>query len=243
MIMKSVLFSRFDPTSSKSFEEDLKILLNMSKEQRSLFLEHYHKIRLTQSETEERQTIRKLAKKAELADFDIKSALNVFDFFLRVILGTLDDEEFIEDTPELWALDLISKGLLTESEKPTFVESLEYLQDKIVPTIGPTIRARSYSAGVLPVLVGLTTTVELRAVQKQEYTQGQKADDYIPQIVDLVPVASIRIEVNKGTPKDFFFQVDEGDVNHLNNSFKALKKEIDELKKRKLGLNEHVEES
>ncbi len=245
MKMQSVVFSRFDPTSeaNKVFCKDLKTLVSISSEQRRLCLEGYPDVRLAQTSDEEGKATKRITDKSELTQIDTNAVLSIFNYFLRMMEAITDDEDFAEDSPEKWALDLITLGLLTEGEKPSFVETLIQLQSEVIPKVLPIIQQYRSTVGVFPVFKQLETTVELRAVQKQEYSSGQNPDDYIPQILDLVPIASIHLGMHKGHPSDVYFQVDEDDVGRLRDAFHALKKEMDALKKHNLGIHERLKES
>ena len=70
----------------------------------------------------------------------------------------------------------------------------------------------------------------MRAVREDIYRWGTPLDAYTPAVMDVTPIASIHIGVDEGTPENFYFQVDEDDIDYLVSVLLAAKKDIAALR-------------
>jgi hypothetical protein len=89
-------------------------------------------------------------------------------------------------------------------------------------------RARKAMRGVLPMFEALDGTVELRA------TQGvrQAGENEPSEPLELIPIASLRLALDSGTPRTLFFQVTEGDLENLQAQIGQLQSGLRELRER-----------
>jgi len=85
------------------------------------------------------------------------------------------------------------------------------------------------SEGVLPGLKTCGTTVEMRAVQKDLYRWGTSVQEYESEILDTAGVISVHIGLDEGTPRDFYFQMSENDLEDLISQLKAARKDLHAL--------------
>ena len=137
-----------------------------------------------------------------------------------------------DDTTQAWADDLIQLDLLSRPESVSFVEFVERIRRDVLPSAGPELRQREYATGVLPSLRSCGVTTELRGIIEDKFHWGNPVDEYRPNILGLVPVASIHIGVDSGPQEDFFFQASKSDLQLLIGSLVAARIELESLENR-----------
>jgi hypothetical protein len=233
MKMHSKLFSRFDPKEeqNKLFAGHLRSLLDIPETTRKTCIGNLAKVMLSETETEEEAITEALVGQTGLTHIELNNIHNVLRFFALRLIRVREEETLKGDDPEKWGTDLCGLELITESERPTFVEAMRMVEDTVLPSLQEERRRRLYTTGVFPHLRSLGTTVELRAVQQDEYDWSKNVEDYHPQFKGLTPVGSIHVGLRKADPEDFYFQVDEGDLDRIIKSLIALKKDMEELKR------------
>ena len=82
----------------------------------------------------------------------------------------------------------------------------------------------------MPTFTRLGVTVEVRPVRGERYHWGTPVEDYEPEMLGSIEIASINIGVDEGTPKDLYFQADENDLDDIISSLRAAKKEMAALR-------------
>ncbi len=226
--MKSKLFDNFDPEEdrNKALQRDLGRFLGMSGPQRDACVAALGELAISYTRDASRQLMEKVQRETGCSGVTVEGVLHMLRYFLSrmVDLKTRDDE------PQAWGEDLVSYSYLKPDETPIFIDHMDRIRREIVPNVTAHLRQREYSAGVLPSLREIGITVELRAVREDIYHWTTPVDQYQPRIIDVVPVASIHIGVDTGYPEDFFFQVDENELQLLIDDFAAAKKDIMELR-------------
>lgn len=80
-------------------------------------------------------------------------------------------------------------------------------------------------AGVLPILDSIGHTVELRAVNKQKYKLGVGIDEYAPEYIDFVPMASFILRTDD--EEKLYFQVNKSGLKKLIDLLNVAKKDMD----------------
>ena len=233
MKTRSKLFSRFDlaDEENKKFATHLRQLLDVSDEARKACIASLADASLAETDTEREAVTVPLAKRTGLTHVEQNSVLNVLRFFALKMIHALEEESLKDDDPEKWGADLCALELITESERPAFVEALRSVEADVLPRLKEERRRRFYTTGVFPHLKSLGTTVELRGIQEDEYDWSKSVEDYTPNFIGLTPVASIHIGLRKADPEDIYFQLDERDLERVIDSLVAVRKDIEELKK------------
>ena len=107
-----------------------------------------------------------------------------------------------------------------------FIGMVNRLRNDVLPAVERIVRRRRYSEGILPGLKSCGTTVEIRAVQKDRYRWETHVKEYLPEILDVAGVVSVHIGLDKGMPRDFYFQGTEADLDLLISQFQAAKKDL-----------------
>ncbi|MCH7960103.1 MAG: hypothetical protein IID08_08230 [Candidatus Hydrogenedentes bacterium] len=155
----------------------------------------------------------------------VENSLSVLRFFMRALLH--------EDTPagddQLWADDLETLGWLDQKSRPVFETLLKKLTGEYLPALRVQDRRRKTEAGVLPNFKSLGITVEARAVRMDRFRWGMPLEgdgEYHPEIIGTAMIASVHVGVDEGFPEDFYFQMDETNIDNFVGSLLAAKKEM-----------------
>jgi hypothetical protein len=160
----------------------------------------------------------------------VERSLSVLNFLADALLS----DKIPADDHRNWAEDLTILGWLDPESRPIFDSILDDLANKHLPELQAQARRRRAEGGVLPVFQSLGITVEARAVRKDQYEWGMPLEGegaYTPDIVGTALIASVHIGVDEGFPKDFYCQMDEGDIDNFIASLIAAKKEMAALRK------------
>lgn len=155
----------------------------------------------------------------------IEHSLSVLSF----LVDALSSDKFPADDHVHWADDLETFGWLNSDSRPIFESLLEELTKDHLSELQAQDRRRRAEGGVLPVFSKLGITVEARAVWKERYKWGMPLEGdgaYNPEMVGTAMIASVHIGVDEGFPEDFYFQMDEEDIDAIVSSLVAAKKEM-----------------
>lgn len=227
--MKSRLFSAFDEKDeeNKEFVRHLGRLVAMPVEDQNACLDAFPRFVRARTAAESHQVSRPVEAQTGDREAHILDIFRLLRFFLEKMML---DPETREDSVADWAEDLLKLGLIADDARGSFVGCIERLRDEILPMVRGDVLERIYAAGVLPTINEFGVTVEFRAVQTDKYRPDSAAADYTPNIVGMVPVASLHVGVDRGAVNDFCFQADERELDMMINALEAAKKEIAALK-------------
>lgn len=229
MPMKSLFFRSFDPNreGNKTFVGDLRSLMALPPERRSQLASAEIEKRLLLTEEEKRQYEDRLFKLFDAAqEIDARAGAAVLSNYCDWLSRHPD---WIEDSPEAQADDLVDLGLIDASQSRGYAEIardlLTLAKDKLLPAL---LRKRT-ERGVLPSLSSLGVTVEMRALVDPLYKWPEVPTDYSPKIRDLVPVVSLSLGAT-GREAKFFVQLSEGELSYLLSNLEAARKDLAALK-------------
>lgn len=229
--MKSKLFTNhFDLKDEKNeaFTKDLCQLLALSEAQRASVLAVIPPLSRSTTGAEDKRILDALSAETGLTLLELNDVVGVSKFLASRML----DDETKDDTPEQWASDLVEADILNEQESEACRAVLELLRAEHVEELRAIRKGRAYSVGVFPSLRKAGTTVELRGVFEEPYDWGKPLDEYTPQLNDVVPVVSIHLAMNGGSPDEIWFQASPEELDLLINKLQGAKKAVDVLKSR-----------
>jgi hypothetical protein len=106
----------------------------------------------------------------------------------------------------MWAADLVELGMLDESLASRLATFLTAFREQVFPEVEAARRRREFATGVLPALKGTGVTVELRAVTDKHFQWGDDVSQFDPTIVETIPVISVLLGLDSGTPDSVTFQ-------------------------------------
>lgn len=224
--MTSLLFKEFDPKSKKNeqFAIDLSHALDLDPNAVSTLVDALPVLAASATKVETERVTGPLFEQTGLGLLDLEHIANVARFFL----SQFDDDRLSADTDEVWADDLETQGLIDETTRPRFAQFLTAVR-AIYPRYRRASRIDTYKVGVLPYLHSCGTTVELRGVFGKAYEWGNDLGDYVPELVTAVPVISVRIGLDSGTPRQIVFQATPENMKLLVTSFQAALRDADTL--------------
>ncbi len=222
--LKSRLFSKFDPADKDNelFGKHLRKALALAPAQMTACIDALAALRLARTESENDRLVDALESETHLPQKELIQVIAVLRFFLSRMLR----DAYKNDSSQQWADDVVALREIEETTRPQFVSMVDDIRSDVLPKVELAIRRRTYSEGVLPGLKTFGTTVEMRAVQKDRYRWGTSVNEYGPRILDVAGVVSVHIGLNEGTPRDFYFQVSEEDLELLISGFKAARKDL-----------------
>ena len=223
--MKSRVFTTVfdDPETDKAkqFVRHLQALLELSSEDREACLDALPGLRLARTDTQEREFLDDLARSRCIERHKLVQAVAVLSFFVDALLA----EETPDDDSTHWADDLRKLGWLSEEKRAAFESLLSRLTGDL-PALRLQKREFTSAGGVLPSFKAFGYTVEVRPIRKEVFRWGRKVEEYEPQILGTVTVASIHIGVDVGPAKDFYFHADEIAIGNMIATLMAAKKEM-----------------
>ncbi len=147
---------------------------------------------------------------------------------LNQFLGKLM-ESGRRDTPEAITDDLQELQLVQQEERVKFLELLRLLKDEITPKQQEQEIKRASESGVLPMLRGVGTTVELKGVRTENFHWGDSIDTYTPNFSGVVPIVSAAIVLDSGTPDRFTFQMTSRNLEDVLDSLQAARRDLVKL--------------
>lgn len=143
---------------------------------------------------------------------------------IRYFLKVFTEDSTKEDSSKEITKDLATLGF--DSKTISSIENLLSLLKKEAKWYKNNILKESFYKGLFPYLKGVGTTVELRGVFNQEITYGETVDEYAKEakIEDknaTVPIVSVAITLDSGTPDRFCFQASPELIEWLIEELKA----------------------
>lgn len=228
--MKSNLFSSFDPRdpANDKFASDLKRLLQTDQTQRDLLLQAFPELYREESAIRREPHLSDLAEKTGLDRLTIRSATA----FLAFMVDQLYDERInaAADSPESWTEDLVSLGVIESDLAPTFTGFMRAVKRLTEQELLSIKRERLAGAGVLPALIGIGTTVELRGIFEGGHTFRTPVAEYTPRLKGITSIVSVAISLDMGSPSQFGFQATPNDLDLLIGALESAKKEVTTLR-------------
>jgi len=229
--MKSKLFSRFDPKAkdNQEFADDLAYTLTLKEKELSICSKALVPYFLAQLPSEEERILNEVERDTQLPRVKFSKAMNVMGLFLK----KLGESEKQDDTPADWATDLRELGLIDSKDKPkqaVFLKMAESIKTESV-RFRDEINRRKYASGVLPLFKSCGHTVELRAVQEEQYKWGDDVNKYTPCVIGTVPIVCINIGTDASSNNNFYFQMRSDQIDFLIDEMRSAKIEIDSLKR------------
>ena len=226
--MKSRLFTTIfedvqaqQTETAKAFARDLRETLELSDENREACFNVLPSVRLARTDSQQRELLDGLAHSSGVARHILVHALRVITLFADALLA----KNIPDDDSTHWADDLLEAGLLTDNNRPVFESLLACLLDDL-PDLRVQDRKLSTAGGVLPTFKSFGYTVEVRPVRKEIFHWGGKVEEYGPEILGTVTLASIHIGVDEGSVEDFYFQADKSAIDNMIATLMAAKKEM-----------------
>lgn len=216
--MKTRLFSAIinEREFAQKFLADLAIVTQSSPKTRRALMDAVLDIAGTMTVRQTREVSEHIALDESMEISDAASALAALRFLTR----ELTREEIQVDSTEDLVTDLrqcaeMYDVTLSDSDFTAFEDVLSELRETTIPQYEAVRNRKATSTGVLPSLKSFGTTVELRAIVKNDFHIGMRSSEYDPKIAGLVPVVSVHIGTDSGGLTDFSFQASSEELDAL----------------------------
>ena len=210
-------FGRADIDSSENFLRDIRFISSFSKEDIQKIVIKLQNWLLDDSATDSNEIIEEISRENKIKFIEAQKLLSITKFLFD-ILGP--DGEASDDSTKDLVADLVSSEVI-DKELSKFYKSAF---DGIRATIGSEYlmqkKKEKFKSEGLPRIVGLTGTVNLRAIIEHQYRTDMDITSYSPNITGFVPIATLRLRATDDSPtENFYCQIDK----------KALRKFIEHL--------------
>ena len=144
--------------------------------------------------------------------------------FVRFFFKIFAEESTKEDNSKDIAADLHTVGL--DSNLVSFTDELLEAIKQEAKWYEYNQLKESFHTGLFPILKGVGTTVELRGVFNREIKYREKVEEYSKEVkleerCPIVPIISIAITLDSGTPDRFIFQASPEEAEWLIEELKA----------------------
>ena len=130
-------------------------------------------------------------------------------------------------TPREWVDDLIGAEVIAEGERDQALAILNQATSEASRAINTIERRRVVENQTLPVVQGISTSADLRAILAKEYTKGLPSEDHNPEVLSLVPVGIVKLQLDEGPSQDVVFQVSKDRLADLLNRLRVLQKQLE----------------
>ena len=224
--MKTNLFYAISRSSEagRQFLSDLAQLLGMEEEHRTACLDILSQpTEQVMTANQRRELIQQLPFVNEVGFVNTAAACQALQFLADALL----DDECRKDQIQDLAADLLEcaqecKSVELSQEKiKLFANLVEKLRREILPDFEKAKDRRTTAGGVLPSLKSFGTTVEARAIVKNPFRIGMKADVYDPEVSGFVPVVSVKLSADSGAAREFAFQASKAELGALIEELKS----------------------
>ncbi len=227
--MKSELFSRFDPNdeSNSSFKKDLELLLSLEQSDVSKVINIIPDYLESEVSSRDKEILKDLRQDTNLTNNQIHRLIHFGTFISRMV----NDPELEDDTPELWAEDLFELELLNEDQVENFISISNQIVENISNEVEDLSRTKEYQIGLIPRLKRIGTTIEIRAIQKDEFEIGNSIGSYQPSIVGVQPIVTIKIWLSGEGNEPVVFQTTPDKLNMIIDVLKSAMKDSEQFGK------------
>ncbi len=211
----------FDNEGLEAFKKDIEFLSEVHPEKIETIIDFIKKVICVSTEREEIEVYDEMVNQKIVPS---RQAALLSHRAINFFFEKFYDEKTKEDTLEEIFSDLIVLGF--KEENLLSIKKLLNLLKKESQWYEQHKLKKSFSAGLLPSFKGVGTTVELRGVFNRRIYIGEKIDSYIKDVKinkenPIVPIISIAITLDSGTPDRFCFQTSPGEVEWLIEELKS----------------------
>lgn len=221
-----IAFDDTEGEDARAFREHLRELLQLSPADLDRCLNALSEVQLTRTTRQRRDLFDRLAKASDAEAYQLIRSVSALKFFVDALLSG----EIPDDDHRHWTEDLLELQWIEEEQRESLESIIQRLVRDYLSSLDVQSRERSAKGGVLPTFRVIGYTVEVRPIRKDIYRWGADVEDYQPEIMGTVEVASIHLGVDEGPVSDIYFQADEDDVDGIIAALTALKKDMAALR-------------
>ena len=222
--MKSRLFSKNPYTEIEDFKKDLSRLLKLDSKVIESLPSAIFQLSTIRTEKERSDLKTALAKKLGIDESVIVANASIVSHFIKELSPTGDGgNDAVEDIVD----DIIDSGIAPEESRKILKVFLERAR-KIATEEYQEVRKRhSYEIESMPTLVGISATVNMRAIFDQPFKSAIGAEKYKPKCEGLIPIGIVKLRLDSDSPiENVFFQVNQHELDILIEHLIATKKQM-----------------
>lgn len=224
--MKSNLFSKYSYDESEDFVKDLKRLIEIEHDILLQLPTIVYESVLANTPADKEKLVKDHAERLHIDEAVINSNASIVHHFLKELSpdgdGGKDDLISIKD-------DAVDLNLLDKKKSDIFIAFLEKIKGIAIEQFYHYKRLREYESSGLPTIVGLTSTVNLRAIFDEEFKTTTGLKNYKPKCEGLTPVAIIKLRFDSDSPlENVFFQAGKSELRIIIEYLESIEKQIEE---------------
>ena len=163
-------------------------------------------------------------------DFGLTPAQGTSIYRLAITFSSeASTHQIDEKVPQLWLSDLLEAEALVPGEEQQFLDFFNPFWIDFAANIKLQKLRSITKEGFLPYLESISYSVELRAVNSEPY-DDLAIEEYEPNIVDTVGLATIYFSLDDSHFENVYFQTDEHGIKNLIGKLRAVLLDLKALK-------------
>lgn len=223
--LKTTLFSRVDVVRNDEFKKDIQLLLKLKEDGIYKTINNIcNKITDNLEDFDVISLIDQISVDCKISFDDSKDILSMLDFFINA-LGANGFAQ--NDSEEDLAQDLLSVKIITADQESKLLNILKNIKSNTGSEFATRKNEQRYRETGIPRIEYINSTVELKAVLNEEYEKNIDLSNYNPEILSLIPTATLELILTDGAPiKNIYLQLDEKSIRRVINNLSAIEKQL-----------------
>lgn len=195
-----------DEETLRGIVHDSNVISRIPPEKHPKILEYAKALIVARTSRDELEILNEMAKDGVVPN--LQSAYSTYRFFF-FFFRTYNSEYSKNDNPEDVAKDLVTLG--TDVESQNRIQILLELVKNESTWYEDYIRSKSTEEGLVPNLIGVATTAELRGVFNREIEANESPEDFAKELSlvnneSLIPLITVKLSLSSGQPRKIVFQ-------------------------------------
>lgn len=225
--MKSRLLNKNGWLDNKKFKEDLPKLLSLSEKVLSEFPSIIADVHFSNTNSEADEIFLNAAEQFDVDESKLRIAFQVGGAFIAELSPEGDGrndivENIVDDISEVMELDKEKVSRLS-----LFLQSAKHVAEE---KYYKSQKKKQYEQSGMPTLVGISGTVNLRAIYEKQYESNEDVEDYSPKCEGITPVAILKLRLDSDSPiENIFFQMTAREIRMVVEHLISMEKQIDEV--------------
>lgn len=225
--MKSRLLSKNPWLENEKFKDDLPKLLSINEQTISEFPLVIADVHLADTTADSDEIFLKAAAKLDVDESKLRSAFQVGGAFIVELSPEGDGrndtvQDIVDDISQAMDLDQVQINRLSRflySAKKIAEEKFYQSQKK-----------KEYEQSGMPTLVGISGTINLRAIFDKQFKSNIDVADYSPKCEGITPVAILKLRLDPESPQEnIFFQMTSREIRMMIDHLSSMEKQIREV--------------
>lgn len=222
--MKSKLFNKNLWLENDRFKEDLKRLVEFPVESIVEAPNVVVDVHLANTSAEADEVFSIATKKMSVDEAKLRSTFQVIGNFVREMAP---DGDAAADSIDSIVADIKDAEIIPSSSIEKLREFLIATKKTAAERFHRAEKKKQYQDTGLPTLIGVSTTVNLRAVFEKEFKSNMSVETYDPRCEGLIPTATVKLRFDSDSPfENVFFQASQREIRILKEHLESLEKQL-----------------